>query len=442
VTAAAASRRLLIVTSTFFPDRSVGAVRVTQWSRFLPEYGWAVRILCRYYGRVATPEALAKQVHPSVDLSYLDRPAGGALAGATRRGGTWQLKAWLKAGFAGRLAARALVPDVQAAFWRSPRTYARVRDVIENWRPDVVLTSSPPHSCHAVGMAAAVRGTPWVADFRDPFLIDARYRPAGIDAWKWPLFQRYNRAVYTRAHTVVHAIPLHARWARQAFRELPVRVRCLPNGVPQPLVDGTLAPSPAPGGVASFRSIGVFGEEEGVAVCEAIARLREGGLPAELRLVGPVPNAADRYRQVLGPALTLTGPLTHHDALLEVLGADVLLCVLSQYRSQSLGLSSKLFEYIATGKPIVVIRPTRSDRHLLRDWPEVQQVHDPEPVRLSETLRAAFTESRCAITRPRVDVFRQAYARKAQAAELSSWLAEAADQSVDAYRAAAVRNAG
>jgi hypothetical protein len=49
-----------------------------------------------------------------------------------------------------RLFSSLFVPDPAVRFWRQQREYVlgRVREI----RPDVILTSSPPHSLHDIGL--------------------------------------------------------------------------------------------------------------------------------------------------------------------------------------------------------------------------------------------------------------------------------------------------
>ena len=61
-------RRILILSTTFFPDKQVAAIRMTQWCRLLPEHGWKPYVVCRYYGFEATPEELTAKVHPEVSV--------------------------------------------------------------------------------------------------------------------------------------------------------------------------------------------------------------------------------------------------------------------------------------------------------------------------------------------------------------------------------------
>jgi hypothetical protein len=83
--------------------------------------------------------------------------------------------------------------------------------------------------------------------------------------------------------------------------------------------------------------------------------------------------------------------LDHREALAELLGVGVLVAVLSPADSRALLLSSKLFEYLACGKPIVIINPSRPDRQFLRPMQGVRLLSMPSVVELEDAIRRAIT---------------------------------------------------
>src|SRR5262249_27230336 len=62
--------------------------------------------------------------------------------------------------------------------------------VIEEERPDAILTSSPPHMIHLLGRLLQRRhGLPWVADYRDPWIHGlGKPRPRTMTA-RWEAFR-------------------------------------------------------------------------------------------------------------------------------------------------------------------------------------------------------------------------------------------------------------
>jgi hypothetical protein len=99
--------------------------------------------------------------------------------------------------------ASVVVPDLELVGWlpfAMPRAAGLARDI------DCVITSSPPHSCHLIGLALQLRGIPWVADFRDGWRFEPT-RPRFPFATQRALDAALERLVVRRADVVVGVTP-------------------------------------------------------------------------------------------------------------------------------------------------------------------------------------------------------------------------------------------
>ena len=67
---------------------------------------------------------------------------------------------------------RVLVPEALVAAWM-PFARTRALKLQRQGGFDCVITTSPPESAHAVGMALHRRGVPWVADIRDAWTFES-----------------------------------------------------------------------------------------------------------------------------------------------------------------------------------------------------------------------------------------------------------------------------
>jgi|GEM_PF-450409 len=378
-------RRLLVITTTFFPDPQVGAIRMTQWCRHLPQHGWQVHVLCRYYGRECSVEELAAKVHPEVTVEYLDRPSA-----KSQRSGwlAWARRA-LRQLLSHPQVSTLAVPDVSVRFWLRQRQQVleRVREI----RPDVILTSSPPHSVHDLGLwLAAQTGIPWVADFRDPYLGDTRFQPTGLGRLRWPAHERFMAAIYQRAWLLTHAIPNHFRWARRRYPDATGRMVELRNAFPPEMIE-TLSEAEGSGdAIKTVLVAGTIPEQKQLRLAEAVALLVAGGGNVCLKLLGRRPACAEQLRALLGERLVLTGYVPHTESVRAVARADVLVNYLNEERSVTRLLSTKLFEYIATGRPVLCVNPSRVERLLLWQMQGVRVLKRPTIGELAEALGTAL----------------------------------------------------
>ncbi len=127
--------------------------------------------------------------------------------------------------------------------------------MVDRLRPKVVLTTSPPHSIHDVGiwLSSQRPQLPWVADFRDPYLIDRRFGLRRLRRLRAGQHRRFEADVY--AHAAL--LPMRSTSASVGTSSLSGgvrRIRTLTNGVP--LILGAIAPVLSPAGRRSIRVMG------------------------------------------------------------------------------------------------------------------------------------------------------------------------------------------
>jgi len=381
-------KRIALISSAFYPYPQVAAVRATNWARMLPELGYEVVVVTRDTGHRASPQRLANEVHSGVELLSLlgDGTVAPQVdsyppkASATRLANTklaWKrrLDGWW-------------IPSGNIRYWR--KVYPKVQQLIRERRCDAILTTSPMSATAEVGRwLGRDLGLPWIADFRDPPLLDERSRPAGWSRLMLPRHRAWLDSVYKESDAIIHAIPTHGRWARSVYPTHRHKCAILRHPIPRDLAAGEVEPifSESP----NRRSICVVGslEIEGLKVlAQAVALLvaRDAKqFDLELRLVGRPLNDPRPIEALLGDRLVWIGRVENSVAKQHLLGADVLVNAVSPERQRYLGVSSKLFEYAAARRPIVVINPTRPDRHLVWRLP-AQTIHNPTPDEMAAAL--------------------------------------------------------
>lgn len=420
-------KKLVILCDQFFPTPGVGAVRMTQWCRHLPGQGWQPTVLTRYYGHRATPELLSREVHPDVKVEYLGASGGdnveGVRGGSARAGKTGKFVMAVKPFVARYVIGKLIVPDVAIKFWRGVRreVLARVKEL----QPDAIITASPAHSVHDLGLWLAERsGVPWVADFQDPYLIDTRYRPRGLGLTRGDAHRNFESRIYRSASKIVLAIPIHARWARMKYPFARDKIVTVTNGCPTNLADGSVVPDVTPGGRLSLRVVGFTRDREALTLARATKSLVAAGKNVELRLVGPLKYKSAPLVRELGDRVVCTGLIPHDKALSQIAGADVLICILSAERSKVMGLSSKLFEYLSTGKPVIVVNPTVPDRQLLRSvGGGVRMLSNPDVEQMAEALLWSLSPA-APPTADQTENFKSRYNRRTQMKRVAGLLSE------------------
>jgi glycosyltransferase involved in cell wall biosynthesis len=332
-------RRVLMFAYFFPPLGGAGVQRTLKFAKYLPEHGWRPLVLTttsRMYGvidedQAAQVPAEAKVIRArELPLPRYAAMAFGILHVPYRR----FLASSLAAGWPDETAGW-----VPAAVWRGVRAVRRER-------PDVLYSTTPPSSTLLVGyLVARLTGKPWLVDFRDEWTHnpDDGVRSRFVQR----LSRRFERAVARRADRVVVAAAHYTVGdGVEPGRQLTIMNGVDPDDVPA--ADGQ-----PPGDRFTLASVGsLYGDRDASSVCAALAALAERGAldPArcELRQVGNV----WLYRPLDAGAVPVatTGYVSHARAVEEMLGAAVLLLYVPR---TSHGVPGKLFEYLATGRPIL-----------------------------------------------------------------------------------------
>ena len=72
-----------------------------------------------------------------------------------------------------------MIPDTRVG-WVPFAIYKGLR-LHKSKKFDVILTNSPPHSTHFVGLALSkITGLPWVTDFKDGWIVDPFRKKRGF----------------------------------------------------------------------------------------------------------------------------------------------------------------------------------------------------------------------------------------------------------------------
>jgi glycosyltransferase involved in cell wall biosynthesis len=324
-----ARMELLVVANPYPPMASAGVNRVLRFLRYLPQHGWEPTVLAaRASGPVAEP--------PGVPVVRVPVPMPRQLLGGGRR--RTRVNAWIG------------VPDDYVS-WVAPAAMRGHRLLAER-RFDAVFSSSPRASVHLVAALLSRRtGLPWLADFRDPWTtspfrtyptdahraLDARLeawamrRPAAVSAVNQPI-----------ADDLVTRYPLLAG-----------RTHVVPNGFD-------------PGEEADHVDLGpgfwfvhtgrLYGRDEQVhGFLTALA-----GLPSDVKALfvgidGARLRAEARALGIEG-RVHVEPFVPHRRALGCQRAADALLLVNGRGPES---LSSKVFEYLQSGRPVFAISPDR-----------------------------------------------------------------------------------
>jgi glycosyltransferase involved in cell wall biosynthesis len=363
VTAPPSARSLLLVSYFYPPTRDTGARRPAAMAKWLGRLGWEVTVLTtQAFGRERT-EDRGQRTGSEADVARVIRAFDLQVVRARAAGHDRVESLFDSDSYSGRPhpLSKLIVPEPLALAWAPFARRAALAAHRE--RPfDRVLTTSPPESAHAIGHALARRGVPWVADVRDGWTFEP-LRPRFPTAAQARLDERLERRHLGAADRVVCV-------SEPAAADLRAR------GIADPIVIANAwdpDEDPGPDALASAEGLldpdrtsllytgrfGSYGRDPRPLV-EAISQLaREAPDLAgrlELAIAGPLKpdERALLQRPDLAPVeITLLGSLERERTLALQRRADALLLLAQPARSQLVNF--KLFEYLATGVPILAL---------------------------------------------------------------------------------------
>lgn len=239
-----------------------------------------------------------------------------------------------------------IFPDLRGE-WLQPALRA-LPALLDQIRPDVVISSHEPATTLQLGLAAKTAGYPWVADLGDPVL--ATYTP-----WRWrKRSKRLEEATLRQADQVLVTTSETADRLRTCHRtDVPLTV--LEQGFDERVpaqrnqVDGAKARLELlySGSFYSFRDPSVLVKAV-LAVPGVRLSIASGSLPAWLLA------EADAHPD----HLQLLGRVPHRQLLDLQRRADVLVNLANRDPAQVPG---KFYEYLGAGRPILHVRAVEQD---------------------------------------------------------------------------------
>jgi len=262
--------RILIVTHYFPPCAASGAFRLLGFARHLPALGWNVRVLCPG----ATPlepvdHELTKELPGDVMVDEVPYTLGRTAALRARLSVTGTF-------FEGR------------SVWVKPAVQAGA-DIVSAWQPDVILTSGPPHSVHAVGHALKRQfGTPWAADLRDPWIAGSWWKVG-----RRRLQARAEQVAMDAADLIIANAPNALAAMMAAYPHQAKKLIVIPNGFDPEAFPEKNRQHPQRTGIRLVHTGELYAGRNPALLLQAITSLLTSGRKVVLRLVGGV-DTSDR----------------------------------------------------------------------------------------------------------------------------------------------------
>ncbi|WP_335967324.1 glycosyltransferase [Galbibacter sp. PAP.153] len=251
------------------------------------------------------------------------------------------------------------IPDARK-FWVKP-SVAYLRSYIQKEGIDTIITTGPPHSLHLIGLHLKKElNVKWIADFRDPWtnigyhseLKLSRRSQQKHKKLEWDVLDNANRVVVTSFTTKTEF---------STITNTPIEV--ITNGFLDEEFEAVSLDNKFTcahiGSLLSGRNPLILWE----AIGELLSENNDFAKDFRLRLAGAVSNnVLESIKKCgIGAHLEVLGYISHNEALKMQRSSQVLLLIEINAEKTRGIIPGKLFEYMASKRPIMAIGPVKWD---------------------------------------------------------------------------------
>jgi glycosyltransferase involved in cell wall biosynthesis len=391
------SKRVLIITYYWPPSAGSGVQRWLKFAKYLPEFGWEPVIF--------TPEnpdfelkdeSMLKEINPSMEVLKFPiwepyglfrkfkkqkLPDTAKVLEKKQKSLTDKAGIWLRA--------NALIPDPRR-FWVKP-SVEFLTDLIEKGQFDAIITTGPPHSLHLIGLQLKRKtGINWLSDFRDPWSKWEFLDTLPMMDWVRKKHETLEKEVLDESDAIITISPTF----QKDFESLSGRkVHLLTNGF-----DTTDLPEnwndlkPSSDGLEILYTGVIDAIRNPIPFLEAFkATFEKTDKNVTLRFVGKVSEnltatiESDPWFHSHG---RLEGYVSHKEVFSFYQKAHLLLLILTDTKNAQGNIPGKLFEYMATGRPILALGdPNGDSAKILSDSNSGEVFRHDDKMGIEEFLR-------------------------------------------------------
>jgi glycosyltransferase involved in cell wall biosynthesis len=253
-----------------------------------------------------------------------------------------------------------ICPDPEV-LWM-PFALRKASQIIRKYGIDTVLVTAPPFSAFLTGNALKRRfpHIRLVSDFRDDWVGFYLKEFSGLNNPQTTArSQRMERNTAEQSDLVVVVTEAMLRDYRNRYPGLPPeRFALIPNGYDPESIPAAAGPRKGDGPVVFTFTGTVYPAASPRTFLEGVGRLPEAlRRRIEARFVGRVAASERPLLEAQGEWVRLLGFLPQAEALAHLQASDYLLVIMTDPGA----LTGKVFEYMASGRPILALAPTHGE---------------------------------------------------------------------------------
>lgn len=427
-------KKVLIITYYWPPSGGSGVQRWLKFVKYLPSFGIEPHIIVPDGAQYPdVDESLLKDIPKEVSLyrvpilepyRIFSLLTGTDPKTATRASfiQNMERKNW-KSKLSFWVRSNLFIPDARM-FWIRPAARAAVK-VIQKERIDTLITTGPPHSCHLAGLRVkkAMPNIHWLADFRDPWTDIDYFKDLALTSFANKRHHALEKRVLQNADNV---IVIGDTMAEDFERMGAQKTTVIHNGFD---TEDMSAPSKKIDAY-TITYAGTMGKSRNPdTLWTAMDSLwhtdPEKAAKWRIQLVGRIdPLVGESIQNKKWKDQVVWFDYMDHDRLHSMLTAsDVLLVVVNKAPNAKGILTGKIFEYLASGRPVLALGPEDGDlAAILRNISNANIFNHENSEALFQWLKTYRTMD------SGIDQNSMKYSRKELAKKLSHCIFESSDE--------------
>lgn len=251
------------------------------------------------------------------------------------------------------------IPDARV-YWVKPSVKYLKKYIKEN-NIDTIITTGPPHSLHLIGLQLKKDlKLKWLTDFRDPWTTIGYHKALKLSSFAEKKHKLLEKTVLNTADHII----VTSKTTKTEFEVLTSKpIEVITNGYDVNTIDKqTLDKKFTLSHIGSFLS-----ERNPVVLWEVLSELIsekvDFGSYFQLNLIGKTSNEVLDSISKFGLVrhLNLIGYVSHNEAIMYQQKSQILLLIEIDSKETKCIIPGKLFEYMASERPIIAIGPKESD---------------------------------------------------------------------------------
>ena len=397
-------KKILIITYYWPPNGGSGVQRWLKFVKYLSQFGWTPYVFTpENPSFTSKDESLLKDIPTGVTVMKLPiwepynlffrvsewvgkKEIQQSDFVSCKKTTFQKLSAWIR----GNL----FIPDARV-FWVRP-SVTFLETFIKEHGIQTIVTTGPPHSMHLIGLKLKKnnQSLKWIADFRDPWsewdLLDA----LSLTSRSRRMHKKLEHQVLTTADKVIAIAPYHVLRLESLSGR---KVDLITNGFDEDDFKGI-------GKIKTtrftIRHVGIVDElRDPRPVMEALVELSSEDADfashVAVEFIGNVNSAFKEFVKSIPKLNAFTTFVEHlpHLRLLRLYGeTDLQLLILAHTAIAPGNLPGKLFEYLASGNPILAVGPVGGDAgNVLRETRAGKIFERSDKQGMKSGLRTAYS---------------------------------------------------